>query len=239
MKTRIILLLAIASISACKESNKENRVSAQDAVATDAAPSATTNNSDRSPEMTSDGLVHSVPYVPTAGIASGVPAAEHAQLAASEGSWRTEMTYWASADAKPSVVRGMCDIRMILGGRYQQSVYRSDDGKGFEGVGYIAYDNARKMYISTWMDNTTTGVVYLEGNYDGSEASTEMEGKCTEVVACRQRGMRQITRNIDENTQIMETYESRPGTNEYKSMEIKFTRVPGRGAMSNDLAALH
>lgn len=47
---------------------------------------------------------------------------------------------------------------------YRQSVYRSEsEGVPFEGAGYIAYDNARKMYIGTGFDNIGSGIEYLEG----------------------------------------------------------------------------
>lgn len=204
------------------------------------ASTATDENRRHDGNMSSDGATRAMQTDPQVVAANAMPAEQHRQLAASEGLWRTEMTYWTAPGANPTTVKGTCDIKMVLGGRYQQSVYKSEaNGAPFEGIGYIAYDNARKMYISTWIDNTGTGMVYLEGGYDRADATTEMIGQCTEVASCRQRGMRQVTTNIDRNTQILEMYQTPDGGEEYKSMQVKFTRVKSKDAAStNSLAAL-
>lgn len=240
MKNGILVLLSAVTFTACstneKRADENGRPVAFQVVNRDEL------NRDRNNDeatMSSDGVSHTVQVDPAVAAANAMPAEQHRQLASSEGRWRTEMTYWTAANAQPIVIRGTCDIRMVLGGRYQQSVYRSEsNGVPFEGIGYIAYDNARKMYISTWIDNTGTGMVYLEGGYDRSDAKTEMLGQCTEVASCRQRGMRQVTTNVDANTQIMEMYQTPDGGEEFKSMQIRFTRI-GNIVGRNDLAALH
>ena len=243
MKQGILVLFTAIALSACntnqREEKKDNGRVAFDVVNRPAAEQ-NRNSGEARGTMSSDGVLHTVPVDPETAAANAMPAEQHQQLAASEGLWRTEMIYWTSPDAKPSIVRGTCDIKMVLGGRYQQSVFKSEtEGVPFEGIGYIAYDNARKMYISTWIDNTGTGMVYLEGDYDRADATTEMLGQCTEVASCRQRGMRQVTTNVDENTQIMEMYQTPDGGEEYKSMQVKFTRIGGDNPGRNDLAALH
>jgi hypothetical protein len=157
---------------------------------------------------------------------NALPGPKHKELAASEGTWTAQMTYWQTEGAAPSHINGTCEIHMVLGGRYQQSVFKSvTDGVPYEGIGYIAYDNAKKSYISTWIDNTGTGISYLEGGYDPGTKTTEMDGKCVDAYTCKQRGMRQVTRNISKNKQILEMYQTPDGGNEYKSMELVLTKI--------------
>ncbi|GAA4469285.1 hypothetical protein GCM10023093_28430 [Nemorincola caseinilytica] len=160
-----------------------------------------------------------------AAIKNMTPGPEHKELAASEGRWETSMTYWDHEGATPTVTKGTCEMKMVLGGRYQQSIYKGNvNGTEFEGIGYVAYDNAKKMFVNTWIDNMGTGILYLEGAYDANSNSTEMVGKCMDPATCRQKGMRQITKNLDENTQVMEMYETPENGREYKTMEIRFAK---------------
>lgn len=242
MKQGILVLFSAIAFVACNTSeNEEQRERKPMAFEVVNGPASTATGENRKHEgnMSSDGATRAMQADPQV-VANAMPAEQHRQLAASEGLWRTEMTYWTAPGANPTTVKGTCDIKMVLGGRYQQSMYKSEaNGAPFEGIGYIAYDNARKMYISTWIDNTGTGMVYLEGGYDRADATTEMIGQCTEVASCRQRGMRQVTTNIDRNTQILEMYQTPDGGEEYKSMQVKFTRVKSKdAALRNSLAAL-
>jgi hypothetical protein len=51
-----------------------------------------------------------------------------------------------------------CTNTMILGGRYQQSMIKGNMmGMPFEGMGLLGYDNAQKLFYSTWVDNMGTG----------------------------------------------------------------------------------
>lgn len=241
MKQGILVLFSVIALMACNTNEKaEQKNEKPIAFEVVNRPSNNNGNKEQNRTMNADGIANKSPVDPRLAAVYAMPAEQHRQLAASEGLWRTEMIYWTEPGAKPVVAKGTCQIRMVLGGRYQQSIYKSEtNGVPFEGIGYIAYDNARRMYISTWMDNTGTGIVYLEGGYDKADATTEMVGQCTEVASCRQRGMRQVTTNIDENTQVLEMFQTPDGGDEYKSMQVKFTRLSKRGQPGgNSLAAL-
>jgi len=38
-------------------------------------------------------------------------------------------------------------------------------GMPFEGMGLDGYDNASKEYISIWIDNMGTGIMYMKGKW--------------------------------------------------------------------------
>ena len=220
MKTRIILISALmTAFAACN--NADDRRTAD----TPAAPATVAANTEPTQTVSSEGTLHTVLPDSATVVANMTPGEKHKELAVSEGRWATEMIFWEYDGAKPAISRGTCDIKMVLGGRYQQSIYKADvNGVPFEGIGYVAYDNSKKMYVNTWIDNMGTGILYLEGNYSNQTGTTEMIGKCVDPETCRQKGMRQVTRNLDNGTQIMEMYETPDNGKEYKSMEIKFAK---------------
>jgi Protein of unknown function (DUF1579) len=46
---------------------------------------------------------------------------------------------------------------MILGGRYQQSTTKgSFNNMPFEGISLLGYDNAKKVFMNSWVDNMGT-----------------------------------------------------------------------------------
>jgi hypothetical protein len=51
-----------------------------------------------------------------------------------------------------------------MGNRYQQSTFAGDFmGQPVEGMGTLAYDNAKKQFESTWTDNMGCGIVKTTG----------------------------------------------------------------------------
>lgn len=50
-------------------------------------------------------------------------------------------------------------------------------GMPFEGHGTLAYDNHRKMFVSTWIDNMGSGIMVLEGTYDDASKTLTLMGK--------------------------------------------------------------
>jgi len=114
---------------------------------------------------------------------------------------------------------------MILGGRYQRSVHTGDMmGMPFEGISTTGYDNGRKVFFSTWIDNMGTGIMYMEGKYDAAKKMLELKGTTTDPVTGKAMPVRQTLRWVDANTQEMEMFNTANGK-EYKSMVIKLTRA--------------
>ena len=86
------------------------------------------------------------------------PSSVHKIMARSVGEWTTSMQMWEGPNVKPSKSEGTCKSEMILGGRYLQSKYSSTVmGMPFEGISTDGYDNGKKVYFNTWVDNMGTG----------------------------------------------------------------------------------
>ena len=147
------------------------------------------------------------------------PGESHQMLAKADGKWDAEISFYYNPDS-PSVNKAVCENKMILGGRYQQSTYKGNvDGMPFEGVGTLAYDNAKKIYISTWIDNMGTGIMYMEGNYDDATKTMNLKGSATDVASGKDIAMREVFKIVDDKTHTMEMFETKEGK-EMKTMSI-------------------
>lgn len=152
------------------------------------------------------------------------PGSEHKMLAKSNGTWKQEVTMWMAPDAPPSTSTATCTNRMILGGRYQESKSVGKfEGMPFEGISTTGYDNVRKLYVSSWVDNMGTGIMYLEGAWDEASKSITFKGKCTDPMSGMEMPMREVFTIVDDNHQKIEMYSSMGGQ-EFKTMEIKMSR---------------
>jgi hypothetical protein len=157
---------------------------------------------------------------------AGTPGTEHAMLAKWDGTWNAETTMWSTPDSPPQVSKSTCVNKMIFGGRYQQTKFKGKFGDlPFEGSSITGYDNAKKLFFTTWMDNISTGMMNMEGTWDVDTRSINFSGK----MICPANGIecdiREVYKIIDDNTHVMETYGPDLKTGrEFKGMQITFTR---------------
>jgi Protein of unknown function (DUF1579) len=152
------------------------------------------------------------------------PGPIHKMIAASDGDWKAEMSMWESPGSAPTTSIASCTNKMILGGRYQESkITGTFMGMPFEGMGTLAYDNAKKVFISSWIDNMGTGMMNLQGSWDAGTKSITFLGKMTDPMSGKDMPYREVFKMIDDNTQQMDMYAQMNGQ-EFKTMEIKLTR---------------
>ncbi|MET3880306.1 MULTISPECIES: DUF1579 domain-containing protein [Chitinophaga] len=152
------------------------------------------------------------------------PGPAHQKMAEADGEWTADMTMWERPDAPPSKSTGAATYKMILGGRYCEGRYTANMmGMDFEGISTMAYDNAKKKYISTWVDNMGTGIMVMEGKPTSSGEGLEFTGKGLDPTTGKDYDMRQVLTWQDKDHHTMEMYRKVNGK-EFKEMEIKYTR---------------
>lgn len=148
-------------------------------------------------------------------------------LAKSDGNWTGETTMWMENGAKPMVSKSEATNKMMYGGRYQITNHKGDFmGMPFEGMSIVGYDNSKKKFVSTWIDNMGTGIMHSEGDWNPSTKSVEFKGKMTDASRPgKECDFREVFTFVDDNTQKLEMYgpDSKTGK-EYKTMEIKYSR---------------
>ncbi len=152
------------------------------------------------------------------------PGEIHKMLASSDGTWNEEITMWMDPSQPPSKSTATAENKMILGGRYQQSTHTgSFNGMPFEGFSLIGYDNAKKVFVSTWADNMGTGLMNMEGKWDPATKTIHFTGTTIEPTTGKEMNVKEAFTVIDNNTQKMEMYMVNNGQ-EVKTMEIMFKR---------------
>jgi len=152
------------------------------------------------------------------------PGEVHKMIASWDGEWNEDITMWATPGAPPTKSTASCVNKMILGGRYQESKHTGNFmGMPFEGVSTMGWDNARKIMVSSWVDNFGTGIMYMEGTWDDKTKAANLKGSTTDPMTGKLMNIRQVYRVVDDKTQMLEQYTTQEGK-EHKSMEIKLTR---------------
>jgi hypothetical protein len=157
-------------------------------------------------------------------MAYSTPGEIHKMLAQSAGSWTGDITMWMQPGAAPTKSMGQSTNEMILGGRYLQSKNTgSFMGTPFEGVGVMGYDNAKKIFFDSWIDNMGTGMMYLTGIWDAANKSITFTGSMVDPMQGKDVPVKEILRFVDNDHQVMEMYSVINGQ-DFKAMEIKYTR---------------
>lgn len=148
----------------------------------------------------------------------------HKMLAKDDGEWNEEITLWMAPGAPPTKSTATASNKMIMGGRYQESRHAGNFmGMPFEGYSVVGYDNAKKVFVSSWVDNMGTGIMFMEGKWDEKTKTIHFTGKTTDPSSGKDVPVRETFTWIDNNKQKMEMFITQAGK-EYKSMEILFTR---------------
>lgn len=151
----------------------------------------------------------------------------HKMMASWDGTWESENTSWMAPGAPPQVSKGTSVNKMAMGGRYQISNHKGNMmGQPFEGMSMTGYDNAKKIFVSTWIDNMGTGIMKMEGPWDEATKSMTLTGKCVDPMTGggKEMELREVFRIIDDKTQTMEMYGPGPDGKEFKMMVLKFTK---------------
>ena len=141
------------------------------------------------------------------------------------GNWKVKTTFWMAPGQEPMVSEATAVSEMILGGRYLQTKINGNMmGMPFEGMSLEAYDNAAKVFISTWIDNMGTGVMYMTGTWNESLKQINYKGKMVDPMSGNMVDFREdVTYNADGSTK-MEMYNPGADGKEFKSMEIVSTK---------------
>ncbi|NML19943.1 DUF1579 domain-containing protein [Pseudoflavitalea sp. G-6-1-2] len=218
---KIALALGVLSFLAVACNNAANEKKTDSASKTDTSsstPIAASGTETPPPPMDKDAMMK-------AWEAAKTPGDNHKLLANLNGTWENEMTMWESPDKPPTTSKATSVDKMILGGRYQQATFTGTFmGQPFEGISIFGYDNTKKKFVNTWIDNGGTGIMYLEGDYDPATKSFTMTGTMKEPMSGQDCHHRQVFTITDDKHTTMEMYATMPGQKEMKMFEIKSTK---------------
>ena len=160
------------------------------------------------------------------------PGENHKMLDATVGTWTYKVKWWFSPDAPPMESTGTTTTKSVMDGRYFISEHSGKmsmpgpDGKmaetSFQGMATEGYDNVKKKFVSTWIDNMGTGIIMMEGTYDPAAKTLTYIGE-EQPAPGMKIPMRQTVKYTDKDHHVLEYFENHGGP-EGKIMEITYTR---------------
>jgi len=153
---------------------------------------------------------------------AATPGAPHAQLAEMAGTWKATMTMWDPSGQESQAV-GTMERSMTNDGRVLEESFKMDFmGMPFVGFGHTGYDNLTGKYWTTWFDNMSTGITFMEGTVDETGKGT-FEGEGPDAAAGKRVPMRMDVRS--EGGKEMATFFTQmPNGEMVKTMEIVYER---------------
>jgi hypothetical protein len=170
------------------------------------------------------------------------PGENHKILQGMVGTWTYKVKFWVTPDTTPMESSGTTMTRPAMGGRYFISDHKGmmqmpgPDGAmqnmEFNGMAIEGYDNVKKKFVSSWIDNMGTGIMNSEGTFDSAAHALTYASEYEPMPGMKTKVRQLITIN-DQNHHKMEFFEMR-GDKEVKTMEIDYARsgaAPGPGVL--------
>ena len=158
----------------------------------------------------------------------------HKLLSGLDGTWDYTIKFWMNPDpsAPPQESKGSATRKSIMGGRYVtmdvsgKMQMPGADGKMkdvmFKGMGIEGYDNVKKKFVASWIDNMGTGIEFSEGTYDPASKTFTYTSE-VEAIPGMKTQIREVLKVPDNGHMMLEWYENQGGQ-EKKTMEINYTK---------------
>jgi Protein of unknown function (DUF1579) len=152
------------------------------------------------------------------------PGPEHQVLQNKVGKWNVKSAMYGF-DGSVANSTGTSEFSWLLDGRYLQETATGDmGGMPFQGRGTTAYDNMKKRYVSSWIDNFGTGIMTAEGTYDATHKTFNFAGEAPDVVRGEYVKSRMVETVVDKDHWRLEMFQPGPDGKEKKVMELNYSR---------------
>ncbi|WP_299336231.1 DUF1579 domain-containing protein [uncultured Psychroserpens sp.] len=156
--------------------------------------------------------------------ANMTPGKYHKWLASFDGEWTGEMKMWTDPSQEPVISKLSTKNEMIMNGLYQRSTHSGDMmGMPFKGEGMAGYDNSKKKFVTTWIDNMGSGIMTMEGVMDDTGEVMISKGTMTDPITGQSIKVKQTLKFISKDKHHFEMFMI-VGGDEMKTMEITYYR---------------
>jgi Protein of unknown function (DUF1579) len=160
-------------------------------------------------------------------MAAGTPGKMQEFLARDAGTWRGKTTMTMYPGAEPMTSECTSTVTPIMDGRYTKVEMSGEmPGMGaFTGFGINGFDNVSQKFVSTWIDNQGTGIMYGTGELspDGKTLNWDFNFNCP--ITKKPVVMREVDTVTGPDSKRLEMYGPDPKTGqEFKMMTIELTK---------------
>jgi hypothetical protein len=154
---------------------------------------------------------------------SMTPGEGHKKLEPFVGAFDVKVRSWMAPGAPPAESSGSAQNRWVLGGRYVEETFDGQFmGQPFSGIGYTGYDNIKKAFVSTWMDNMSTSIMMTKGSMDGNTMTSS--GTMDDPMSGKSQVVNNKVTIVDNDHHTMEMWGPGPDGKPFKMMEISYAR---------------
>ncbi|HPF13437.1 MAG: DUF1579 family protein [Planctomycetes bacterium] len=151
------------------------------------------------------------------------PADQHKMLHKSIGTWEGTLTMFVPG--QPETPMPAHEVVEAHGPFWTASHFACDmGGMQFEGFGSMGYDTTKEKFIGTWIDNMSTSLTLMEGDFDKETGLLTMRWEGPDMTG-------KMVPNRSEGTFHEDSYEMRFFMGDEPSMTISMKRkAPEKGA---------
>ena len=152
-----------------------------------------------------------------------VPGPIHQRLNELAGSWDVAVRYTIAN--KQHEGKATCEAKWILDGRFLQQEYHSRfQGKPYQVVQLLGFDNLRKKTFEIMMDNLGTGVLHNEGSISEDGKVITNVGQSLDPVTGKPYKLRTVTTIVDRDHFTLEWFHADDGGKEDRVVSMSHTR---------------
>ena len=160
-------------------------------------------------------------------VEAGTPGKMHKFLADSAGTWAGKNTMWPAPGAPPIQSESTSVVKPLMDGRYIQLEVKGEmPGVGpYQGMGTYGFDNVTQKFVSSWIDNMSTGMMQGTGELspDGKTLTWQYSHSCP--ITKKPVAVREIEKITGPDTRTIEMHGTDPKSGkEYKMMMIELTK---------------
>ncbi len=153
------------------------------------------------------------------------PGDAHKSLNALVGTFDAKVSMWPQPGAPAQVSTATSVDTWVLGNRYvEENVTGSFMGMPFQGIGYTGYDNGKKQYVGTWIDNFGTGVMTSTGTSSDNGKTYTFKSMTTDPMTGKDMSEESRITVTDADHHTMEMWGPAPDGKMFKMMQIDYSR---------------
>jgi hypothetical protein len=158
---------------------------------------------------------------------AGTPGKEHEFLAKGVGEWQGKVTMWMYPDAEAMQSECTYTVEPMMDGRYFKCEITGDmAGMGpYHGFGIYGFDNVSRQFVTTWLDNHSTGIMNGTGKQsdNGKTITWTFSHNCP--ITKKPVVMREIETITGPDTKTLEMFGPEPKSGkEFQMMRIEFAK---------------
>lgn len=158
---------------------------------------------------------------------AATPGEAHKLLNHLVGKWEVTSRMWFEGPGKPPIEsKSASESKWIMDGRFvQEEATAQMMGQIHKSLNIIGYDNIKKKYVTSHIENMGTSIYTAEGTLDQTGKVMTMFGKFDDpATGERDKLLKFVTRLIGPDKYVFEMYDMVGTPDEFKSMEMTYVR---------------